>query len=225
MPTISHLVENYIKNNLTLKKCLERDIISYHKLARYLKEPIEKELGKEVQQAALVMAISRVREKLGKKESALKEKIELKNIEVGLKTKVFCIDLRKNESLVKKIEKIQQECSSQITDIFSITQSTHELTIVAQEKYYEKIMKILADEKKLNVEQDLSVIVLRFGKEILYQPGFFDWVISYLSWEEINIYQIVSTLTELLIIVKEEDSPKAYSIIMKMLKTDKQNKI
>ncbi|MEM4137257.1 MAG: hypothetical protein QXV64_02710 [Candidatus Anstonellaceae archaeon] len=220
MPTVSHLVEKYIRNNQTLRSCLEKDIISFHRLARYMKESLEKELGKETQEPAIVMALSRIREKLVKKQAVVSEKIKTANIEVGLKTKVICIDLKKNEKIMKKIEKIQRECGGELTDIFSITQSTHEITIVAQKKHEEKIMKILEGEKKLNVEDNLSVIVLRFGKDILYQPGFFDLVISNLSWEEINIYQIVSTLTELLIIVKEEDSPKAYFTILKMVKNN-----
>ncbi|MCM8830730.1 MAG: hypothetical protein NC918_00855 [Candidatus Omnitrophica bacterium] len=218
MPTVSHLVEKYIRNNQILENCLRKDIVSFHRLAKYLREPLEKELNKEIEESAIVMALSRIREKLQNKEKNLKEKIKIKEIEITLKSDVICLDLKKTDNVLKKIEKIQKQCSAQLSDILSITQSSHEITIVAQKKYKKKILEILKNEKLLNFEDNLSVIVLRFTKDVLYQPGFFDWIISQLSWENINIYQMVSTLTELLIIVEEKESPRAYPVILKLIK-------
>jgi aspartokinase len=218
MPTISHVVEKYIRSNPILHSCLLKDIISFHRLAKYIRKDIEKELGKEVEENAIVMALSRLRDKLIEKEENIKQNTSIKNVELSLKSDIVLIDVKKTEQTMQKMQKIQQICGWEESDVFSLTQSIHEITIISQKKYLKQMLKILDEEKKLNLEENLSAIVLKFGKEILYQPGFFDRVIRELSWENINIYQIVSTLTELIIIIKDKDATKAYDVVFKNLK-------
>jgi len=218
MPTVAFLVEKYVRENNVLRFCLEKDIISFHRLAKYLRQPIEKELNKEVSQAALVMALSRIRDKLIVKNSNFQSSPSLKNIEISLRSDIICIDLAKTSTTFKAILEIQRRCAADPADVLSITQSTNEISIIAQAKYFKTISNILKNEKKLNIQTNLSLVILKFGKEILYQPGFFDRVISELAWENINIYQLVSTLRELLIVVSENDSAKAYSTLFRKLK-------
>ena len=218
MPTIAFLVEKYIRENNVLRFCLEKDIISFHRLAKYLRQPLEKELNKEINAAAVVMALSRIRDKLVAKNSSFQSVPSLKNIEISLRSDIICIDLAKTNTSFKTISEIQKRCFIEPADVLSITQSTNEISIITQAKYFKTISNILKNEKKLNVQTNLSMVVLKFGKEILYQPGFFDRVISELAWENINIYQLVSTLRELLIVVSENDSAKAYSTLFRKLK-------
>ena len=46
MPTVAHLVHKYIRSLPHLEQFIERDLVSFHRLARYLQPQIETELGK-----------------------------------------------------------------------------------------------------------------------------------------------------------------------------------
>ena len=59
MPTISHTVQKLIKRKLLLKEALSRGIASYGAVARQIKSEIEEELGKPVQDYAIVTALRR----------------------------------------------------------------------------------------------------------------------------------------------------------------------
>lgn len=71
-------------------------------------------------------------------------------------------------------------------------------------------MKILEGEKILHIEGRLAQLSLRFPKEYIYTPGIILQLVRVLDWENINIFEIVSTLTEVNFIISESDSSKGY---------------
>ena len=64
MKTISSVVENYIKAKPFLLNSLSQGIINLTSLARVMMPELEKELGKDVKQGAVVMALKRLSEEL-----------------------------------------------------------------------------------------------------------------------------------------------------------------
>ncbi|MFA5107980.1 MAG: hypothetical protein WC492_00390 [Candidatus Micrarchaeia archaeon] len=218
MPTVAHVVQKYVRMHPHLEDFIERDIVSFHRLARVLRPDVETELGKEVEEGAIVMALSRMREKMADKGRERLKGVGLENLQISLRSDAMQIDLKKTGVLAQKLQKIQDIAQKSQEDILSITQSTHEVTIISQSKYEKKILEELKGEKILSKESGLSLLVLRFGEDVLYQPGFFDRVLRELSWENINIYEIVSTLTELIIVLKDEQAAKAYDVLRKKMK-------
>lgn len=51
--------------------------------------------------------------------------------------------------------------------------------------------------------------------------GLFYKITRALNWENINIVDIISTWTEMSFIVKEDDIPKAFTVLKKIIKTKK----
>ncbi|MFH1306315.1 MAG: hypothetical protein ABIH83_01500 [Candidatus Micrarchaeota archaeon] len=218
MPTVAHLVQKYVRSHPHLEEFIERDLISFHRLARYLRKYIEAELGKEVEEGSVVMALSRMREKMADKREEGMKNPGMEKLQLSLRSGVMQIDLQKSGKIQQKLQKIQQIASGGPEEILSITQSMYEITIISSEKYEKKFLELLKGEKILNMEKGLSLLVLRFGKDILYQPGFFDRVLRELAWENVNIFEIISTLTELIIVLKEEEAGKAYDVLRKRMK-------
>ena len=219
MPTIAHVVQKIVRSHPHLEQFMERDLVSFHRLARYLKPQIEAELAKEVDSGAIVMALSRLRDRMAIKRNEQMHTAGLGNLKASIRSDALQIDIRKGHKTNEKLQKVQKIASARPDEILSITQSVGEVTIITSSEFEKDFLLALKGEKILNVEKGLSLLVLKFGEEILYQPGFFDRVLRELSWESINIYEIVSTLTELIIVLKDEDAPKAYRTIRNKLKT------
>jgi len=70
----------------------------------------------------------------------------------------------------------------------------------------------------LNVEKDLVSVSMSFPKDFLYTPGVLYRVVKELEWENINIFEIVSTLTELTFIVNKKDAMKSYGVLSQLTK-------
>lgn len=217
MPTVAHLVQRYVRSLPHLEQFIERDLVSFHRLARHLRPQIEKELEKEVEDSAIVMALSRMRDKLKDRSDEQIKNPGYSKMKISLQSDALQIDLKKGNKTKEKLRKIQDMVIGD-EEILSITQSMYEITIIAEQKHEKHFMAVLRGEKILNVEKDLSLLMLRFGDELLYQPGFLDRVLKELSWENINVYEIISTLTELIIVLKEDQAAKAYDVIRKKMR-------
>lgn len=218
MPTIAHVVQKTVRSLPHLEQFIERDLISFHRLARYLKPQIDAELGVDADSGAIVMALSRMRDRMVTKRQESLRAPGLAKLQVSLRSDALQIDLKKGVRTGQKLEEAQKIASANPDEIFSITQSVNEITIITSSSLEKDLLEALRGEKLLNTERGLSLLILKFGEETLYQPGFFDRVLRELSWENINIYEIVSTLTELIIVLKDEDAPKAYRTIRSKLK-------
>jgi aspartokinase len=216
MPTVAHLVQKYVRSLPHLEQFIERDLVSFHRLARHLKPQIQKELGKEVEDSAIVMALSRMRDKLRDRSDEQIKNPGYSKMKISLQSGALQIDLKRGTKTGEKLREIQQIVKDG-GEILSITQSMYEITIISEEKHEKQFLGILKGEKILNVEKNLSLLMLRFGDELLYQPGFLDRVLKELSWENINVYEIISTLTELIVVLKEDQAGAAYEVIRKSM--------
>ena len=54
-------------------------------------------------------------------------------------------------------------------------------------------------------------------EEFFYTPGVIFNAVRKLAWEGINIYEVVSTMTELTFILSKKDSMKAYDVLQDII--------
>ncbi len=213
MATVAHLVQNIIRSQPHLEDFIERDLVSFHRLARYLLPLIKAETNEDVNEGAVVMALSRLREKMvGKRGEQLRQP-SWEKIEISMRGGAVEIDVARTASSHEKIHRLHSVLEKPAEDIFNVVEGQYETTIIVSGKYREKIGKALMGEKILHVEEKLSLIYLRFPEEVLYTPGFFDRCLRELSWMNINVFELVSTLNELVLVVKDEEAAKAYEVL------------
>jgi hypothetical protein len=58
---------------------------------------------------------------------------------------------------------------------------------------------------------------LTYSKDFLYTPGIIFNVTRNISWENINIFEIVSTNTELTLIIHKKDAMNGYKALEKII--------
>ncbi len=224
MPTVAHLVQKYVRALPHLEQFVERDLVSFHRLARYLLPQIEEELGHRADEGAVVMALSRLREKMGERAAEQMSAPGWSKIELSLRSGAIEIDLARTPSAFRKAHTLQGGLSGEHDELFSIVQSQSEITLIGSSKHEQEFLRLLQGEKLLHIERDLALLYLRFPQDMLYQPGFFDRVTRELAWENINVFEIISTLTELVLVLKEKDAARAYDVLRRTLQTQPDKK-
>jgi aspartokinase len=78
---------------------------------------------------------------------------------------------------------------------------------------------MLKNEKIQNIEENLISLSMTFSKDFLYTPGVIFNIIRNIAWENINIYEIVSTKTELTFIIHKNDVMKGYKALEKLIQS------
>ena len=61
-------------------------------------------------------------------------------------------------------------------------------------------------------------LTLSLTDEFLYTPGILSLAKRKLAWESINIFENISTMTELIFIIAEKDVVRAYNAFQELLK-------
>jgi aspartokinase len=217
MVTISHLVSKIVSSRPILHDAIEEGIISFGNLAEKLTQEIEEELGKKIKHSAVVMALRRYSEET--KATALKPKFDY-NSEIIMKTNLFDLSVRKSPSLFAKLKKIYSVVNYEKGDVLNIIHGNYEVSIVSNMRYLERIKKELKGEKILNTEEDLVSLSLNFQGDFMHTPGIISTATRKLNWENVNIYELISTLTELTFIVNKKDSTKGYSALQRLVNPD-----
>lgn len=217
MVTISHVVQKLIDNRVFIQEPISKGIVSYGSLAEQLKPEIEQELGKEVKKHAIVMALRRYAESLKEKH----EKITFDySSEIIMKTEICDIAVLRSPSLLDSLKQLYDIVDFEKGDILNVIHGRYEVSIVTNERYRKKSLDLLKKEKILNVEKNLVCLTLTFSEDFLYTPGVIFNVLRNIAWENINIYECVSTNTELTLIIHKQDAVEAYKGLETLIEED-----
>jgi hypothetical protein len=213
MKTISSVVENYIKTKPFLLNALSQGIINLTSLARIMISDLESELGKDVKQGAIVMALKRLSEDL---DFRLNHKIVkvLKNIgEITVRSSLIDYTFAVSETILDKQALLISDIKS-YTDIFyTSSRGVNETNIVVSESVGHFIEKHFVDEKLLQKQVNLASITVKLPQENIIVPGIYYFIFQRLAWEGIIITEVISTSNEFTILVNEDQVDVAFKVI------------
>jgi len=124
----------------------------------------------------------------------------------------------KSNNLLTKIKNLYSLIDFEKGEILNIILGNNEVSIITNEKCEKKLLDFLKGEKILNKEFDLVSLTISFhSSDFIETPGVIFTAIRKLAWNNINIFEIVSTMTELTFILKKKDSIKAYNVLYELV--------
>ncbi len=214
MVTIARVVEKIVMENPSLEIALSKDLISYSKLARYLKEEVKKELRKDVKDSAIIVAIKRLQEKAAK---TYEKPGEFSARSLTTYSNLMEVAVITSSGLPQKIQRIYSFPELGEGAILNISEGINQTVFVFSENLEKKVCGGLEGEKMLVKKKGISQISISFGKQMFETPGFLVYVLKELSWNGINVIEVVSTYTELNIMVESKVLTKAYKILEGLL--------
>ncbi len=211
MVTVSYLVKQMLASRPLLHEYISSGLINYTALAESIAPTISLQLGRDVAIPAVVMALRRYSDGVvsGKK---LLEKMELSS-ELLMKNNLVDVTVRKSPELFAKLLKLYSAAKYEQGDVLNVVHGNYEASIIFNGHYEDDFLRVLKGEKILKVERGLVSISLRFGDAFRATPGIIAAVTARLMFENINILEIVSTNTELALVVSGKDAMRAYSAL------------
>src|SRR3989338_2199206 len=215
MVTVSHIVKKIVSGQPFVEEGLGEGIISVANLAEQMQPKIELELGKNVRLPAVVMALRRFSDVISEQRKTAK-KFDYTG-ELLMKTNIADFTFVKTHTLLAKLRTIHNLVDFERGDTLNIILGNNEVSIIINEKYIQDLAKFLGGEKIINREKDLVSLTLVFTKgDFTHTPGILFNAVRKLAWHNVNIYEIVSTMTELAFILHKKDSMKAYDVLQEM---------
>ncbi|MDC0249062.1 aspartate kinase [Flavobacteriaceae bacterium] len=212
MRTISSAVEDYIKSKPFLISALSQGIINLTSLSRIIKSEIELSLKKEVRYGAIVMALKRLSTELEFRTTFKIVKI-IKDIgDITVRSSLVDYNFKVSETLLSNQAKLLSKVDNN-DDFYTSSRGVNECNIVVSGNLISLVEDILKDEVLLSKQTNLSSISIKLPAENVSIPGVYYFVFQRLSWEGINIYEVISTSNEFTILVNEDQVDKAFKVI------------
>lgn len=215
MVTVSLIVKKIVSGQPFVEEALSSGIINIANLAENLLPSVEKELGKKIRLPAIVMALRRYSEEISQHRKH--SKFDYSG-ELIIKTNICDFTAAKTTALMAKLKTIHNLVNLERGDTLNVIIGNNEVSIIISDKHEEKLKDFLSGEKILNKEQNLVSLTTIFKSEKFTDtPGVIFNIIRKLAWENVNIYEIVSTMTELTFILSKKDSMKAYNVLQELV--------
>jgi hypothetical protein len=219
MPTASSAIKEIVDSKPMLYEAMSQGIVNYANLAESLKEEIELMVGSKVASPAIVMALRRYSERMRPTDDK-KLPFAFKS-EIVMKTGLMDMTFVKTPQLLTKLKKMYELVDHDKGDTLNIIQGNYEITIVINDKYRKDVLDLLESEKVLNQEKGLVSFTMSFNKGFFYSPGVIAKVTRTLAWENINIFEVISTMTELIFIISHKDAMRAYKALQMLVSDGK----
>ncbi|MCD6397278.1 MAG: hypothetical protein J7L71_07035 [Spirochaetaceae bacterium] len=215
MESVSSMVKYLLENKPFLLDALSRGILSLGNLATEFKPDIEKSLGKKIKETAIVMALRRYGEEIReRRDTVVSEPI---SGEILMKTNICDFNILKSTNLLSRLKNLYEMVNIERGDFLNIIIGNNEISISVSEKYYEDIESFLQGETFFNQSRGLVSLTVIFNGDFLHTPGVVSQVMHRFAWENINIFEIVSTMTELTFVIENKNSIKGYEVLQKYL--------
>ena len=205
MLTIPNAVEEVIKKKPFLEGALVEGLINLSALARQLKPEIEKKVGKEVNDSAVIMALNRLVPRL-ELMSAMKFKKVVENIgDIIVRSNLADYAFVNSPTLYERQAMLLDRVRT-MKDVFcTFSQGIYETTLVDE---------IFADENNIAKTVDLSSITVKLPAENTICPGVYYYIFKELAWDNINITEVISTTNEFTVVISDSDIHRAFTILM-----------
>jgi hypothetical protein len=208
------IIDKLINQSPFIQEAIAEGLINISSLARKLNPDIQKILGKEVSDSAIIMAIKRM-------PPGANQKIELKikNFmrELG--------DLIVRSNLIKYtfknyvgISQDQAKFLSQIKDIsdnfYTVSRGVSETTIITNAQFSDKIEKMFAQDSLISELGNLSAITMKLPPINTEISGVYYYLLKKIAWEGINLAEVISTTNEFTVVVDTKIVSHTFTVLM-----------
>lgn len=219
--SISKIVEEVIDSLPFLKDVFRIKAINYSGLARYLLPFVEKSLNQKVKMESLIVAIQRYAMKIEGKSVSTQILAALAKCELMLKGNVSYFVLKRNIHNYEIVWETYKKIKWEEGDIIHISHTISEIGVLLDKRNSHLILDNVKKEDIIYHSSKLAMVTLRTPPEILELPGFFSYVLSLVSWRGINLIDVISTYSSLVLIVGEKDGGKVYNVLLRAIKRAK----
>lgn len=213
MKTISSTVEDYIKAKPFLISALSQGIINLTSLSRQMKSDIEVTLKKQIRTGAIVMALKRLSSELEFRTTHKIVKILREIGDITVRSSLIDYNYSVSDTLLQNQAHLLSKIHQNKADFYTSSRGVIECNIVVSSNLAETVEAYLQYEELISKQPHLSSISVKLPKENVAIPGIYYFVFQRLSWEGINIYEVISTSNEFTILVNDEQVDKAFSVI------------
>ncbi|MDA7808067.1 aspartate kinase [Flavobacteriaceae bacterium] len=213
MKTIAATVSQYVKNKPYLASALSDGIINLTSLARKIHPDIEAMMNKPINQGAIIMSLKRVSDDA--RYSATKKIIKvLKNLgDITVRSSLVDYGFLLSETLLLTQANLLKKIEFKKDVFYTSSRGVAESNIVVSQNIVPLVDELFQNEVCQSKVENLSSITIKLPTDNVKVPGIYYFLFQRLSWEGVNITEVISTSNEFTILMDEDQVDIAFKVI------------
>jgi len=210
--SLARIVQTLIENDPPIQDALERGYGNYSAIARILKPKVEEILGRNVTLQGLITSVKRTRAQYIRNIEYLKV---VAGSTISLRTDIAKISVEKIRRTLETTRRIILRFPE---TFFQVLEGTSTLTLIFDQRIFEKVHSIFRPEDILDEKRNLAAIIVQSPREIVDTPGCIVAFYNPISRAQINIEETVSCYNETIIILRMKDISRAFTILTDLIR-------
>ena len=200
MLKISDAVAEILFSSDLALEALRSGILNLSAYAAQILPQVEATTYKTVQVPSIVVALSRIAKTLDQSAS-LKPKVQLD--EISIKSPLCDLTFEKTTQTLHQARTLAHHLDIQNQHFLTMTQGVNEITIIATQEYRAEILEHFKTPPK-QMFSELVGVSMRFSETYLSEPNVIYTLLSFLAVKRINLIEIISTYTELTVVIEQK---------------------
>lgn len=217
MLSIANKVEQLVSESAFLTEGIALGLINLSELARQLRPQLESDLWKPVGQAAVVMALRRISERLPQQGISQPIVLAPRMGELTTRTDLTISTYRMSDS--------SNECQRQLLALaepypgtfVTVTRGVHEVLVVCSRALVHMVDEAFGSERLLARVESLTALTLRLNPETRKTPEVYHAVLKKLAWDKISVVNMMCTFSELTILLEQSQTGAAFSVLSQIV--------
>lgn len=219
MKTIASCVETIVLSQPFLEEGLAKEIINYSALADVLQNEVSLQLGKPIKTGAIMMALRRFKERLEVSKpyyglDALLAKLG----DITLRSNLSDFTYKNSNTLVDSQAAILTKIKDKNNIFYTFTRGILESNIIISSSERTSVLESFKIEDCIAVKENLSAISLTLPKSNTTVAGLYYQILKRLAWQNVPLYEVISTTNEFTIVVEDVYVDSAFSVIKNLNK-------
>jgi hypothetical protein len=196
-----------------LASALSDGIINLTSLARKIHPDIEALMNKPVNQGAIIMSLKRVSDDA--RYTATKKIIKvLKNLgDITVRSALVDYGFLLSETLLLTQANLLKKIEFKKDVFYTSSRGVAESNIVVSQNIVPLVDELFQNEVCQSKVENLSSITIKLPTDNVKIPGIYYFLFQRLSWEGVNITEVISTSNEFTILMDEDQVDIAFKVI------------
>lgn len=213
MKTIASCVQEIIVSRPFLEEALAREIINFSALAKDLNAPISEMLRKPVKDGAIMMALRRYDFQVNTASSTRLKNV-FKNLgDITVRSNLSDFTFQNSKTLIHSHLKVLEKINTNQQLFYAFTRGIFESNIMSSTSEKDSIFEVFKNETLIGLQDNLSAISINLPEGNSKIVGLYYQIFKRLAWDNVTLYEVVSTTNEFTILVEDHLVDKAFSVI------------
>ncbi|MCR9011745.1 aspartate kinase [Gabonibacter chumensis] len=213
MLSVAQVVEDIVKHKPYLSESLAMGLINISALARQIKSEVEAALKKEVNPGAIVMALNRLAPYFQVREQVQLNKLLNNMGDIILRSNLCDYTFKNSNTLLECHIRVLKNISQKEEVFYTMVQGVFETNLVVSDTMEAAIDNYFKEEQCIFKQSGLSSVTLKLPKGNILQPGFYYSIMKELSWEGINLTEVISSTNEFTVVVDNSLIDKTFVVL------------